>query len=71
MKKNVKWILLVAALMAASSAIGFAQGAKNRTEPLKVGEVAPDFTLLDQNGKSLTLSKLGEPVVLVFYRGFW
>jgi len=32
------------------------------------GKPAPDFTLLDQNGKKVTLSKLkGSPVVVYFY----
>jgi peroxiredoxin Q/BCP len=32
------------------------------------GKPAPDFTLADQNGKNVTLSKLkGSPVVLYFY----
>jgi peroxiredoxin len=35
---------------------------------LKVGDVAPDFTLKDSDGNDVTLSKLrGENVVLVFY----
>ncbi len=38
----------------------------------RAGETAPDFTLIDQRGDSVTLSALrGAPVVLVFYRGFW
>lgn len=44
---------------------------KSKTEPLKIGETAPDFTLNDQNGKQTTLSKAKMPVVLVFYRGYW
>lgn len=37
--------------------------------PLKVGDKAPDFTLLDQDGKPVTLSKVLEagPVILAFY----
>lgn len=44
-----------------------------RTSPVAVGEVAPDFTLEDQGGRKVTLSEArGEqPVVLVFYRGYW
>ncbi len=40
---------------------------------LKSGDIAPDFELNDQNGKSIKLSKLTKksPVILVFYRGFW
>jgi len=39
-----------------------------------VGQKAPDFTLLDSNGKSVTLSELlasSPRVLLVFYRGYW
>jgi len=33
---------------------------------------APDFTLLDHNGQSVSLSDFrGRKVVLVFYRGYW
>ena len=40
---------------------------------LKVGEPAPDFTLSDAAGRSVTLSDFRgkKPVVLVFYRGAW
>lgn len=35
---------------------------------LEAGDKAPDFTLPDQNGEPVTLSKLkGETVVLYFY----
>jgi peroxiredoxin len=40
---------------------------------LKIGEKAPDFTVIDQNGKQVSLSetlKKGK-VVLTFYRGAW
>jgi thioredoxin-dependent peroxiredoxin len=37
-------------------------------EPLTIGTEAPDFTLPDQDGNPVTLSKLrGKNVVLVFY----
>jgi cytochrome oxidase Cu insertion factor (SCO1/SenC/PrrC family) len=44
-----------------------------RNEPLKVGEMAPNFTLEDQNGQKVTLSALtrSAPTVLAFYRGNW
>ena len=44
-----------------------------RTSPVAVGDVAPDFTLQDQNGNKVTLSDARDksPVVLVFYRGYW
>jgi hypothetical protein len=40
----------------------------------RVGQKAPDFILLDQNGKPLGLGHLlsgSRAVVLIFYRGFW
>lgn len=44
-----------------------------RNGPISVGEVAPDFTLEDQDGHRVTLSDARgkSPVVLVFYRGYW
>ena len=44
---------------------------RNKTEPLKLGEIAPDFALKDQNGKEVKLSKIKQNVMLVFYRGYW
>ncbi len=44
---------------------------KSSTEPLKIGEIAPDFMLSDENGKQIALSAAKKPVVLVFYRGYW
>lgn len=42
------------------------------SEPPSIGDLAPDFTLSDQTGRSVTLSKArGRNVVLVFYRGHW
>jgi len=38
------------------------------------GEQAPDFSLVDQAGETVTLTSLigeGKPAVLVFYRGHW
>ena len=43
----------------------------------RVGQRAPDFLLLDQNGKPVVLGDLlrgpsgPKPVALIFYRGFW
>jgi cytochrome oxidase Cu insertion factor (SCO1/SenC/PrrC family) len=43
-----------------------------QSTPPAVGDLAPDFTLTDQTGKSVHLSDTrGEKVVLVFYRGYW
>jgi peroxiredoxin len=40
---------------------------------VKVGQPAPNFTLEDMEGKSITLSDFRgkKTVVLVFYRGYW
>jgi hypothetical protein len=40
----------------------------------RVGQKAPDFILLDQNGKPVGLDDLlsgSRAVALIFYRGFW
>jgi hypothetical protein len=39
----------------------------------RIGEKAPGFTLLDQNGKQIALTDLLSPngAVLIFYRGYW
>lgn len=39
----------------------------------RVGEKAPEFSLPDQNGKSVSLADLLSPngAVLIFYRGHW
>ena len=44
-----------------------------RSAPVAVGDMAPDFTLEDQNKNKVTLSDArGKSlVVLVFYRGYW
>jgi cytochrome oxidase Cu insertion factor (SCO1/SenC/PrrC family) len=44
-----------------------------RTAPVAVGEMAPDFALQDQNGNKVALADVRgkSPVVLVFYRGYW
>jgi cytochrome oxidase Cu insertion factor (SCO1/SenC/PrrC family) len=44
---------------------------RSKTEPLKIGELAPDFVLKDQNGQEVKLSKLKQNVMLIFYRGYW
>lgn len=62
-------LLLSIGLFLSSYAPIYAQ----RDAPVAVGEVAPDFTLEDQNGQKVTLSDARgkSPVVLVFYRGYW
>lgn len=66
------WKILAAGflLVFLLAANGLAQTA---TKPLGVGVAAPDFTLTDHHGRKVTLSdsKNKNPVVLVFYRGYW
>jgi cytochrome oxidase Cu insertion factor (SCO1/SenC/PrrC family) len=40
---------------------------------VKIGQPAPDFTLEDSDGKTITLSDYRgkKSVLLVFYRGYW
>ncbi len=72
-------VAVVATMLLAFSAV--AQLPPSRGAP-KVGEKAPDFTLPIASGtqnpeeKTLTLSrlvpnKMGQWVLLVFYRGYW
>jgi len=67
MSKTLSLFFICAALTA-STAFGQA-----REKPVTVGDMAPDFTLTDQNGqkRSLSAERGKRPVVLVFYRGHW
>ena len=61
----------------------FARKLPSGTEAPQVGQRAPDFTLTDANGQSVSLDSLfapasGDPqstapkaVLLIFYRGYW
>ena len=64
--------LTLAAALSYFPAMTPVQAASRATRPPLAGEVAPDFTLADQNGKPVKLSAArGGKVVLVFYRGYW
>ena len=72
----MKTKVLLACLFALFAVSAFSQDAarkpgRSNTEPLKVGEKAPDFTLNDETEEALSLSRQKQPVVLVFYRGYW
>jgi cytochrome oxidase Cu insertion factor (SCO1/SenC/PrrC family) len=56
-----------------NSTLSRADELKPRNSPLQVGEIAPDFTLENQNNQKVTLSSArgSRPTVLVFYRGNW
>jgi thioredoxin-dependent peroxiredoxin len=60
--------LVLSALIGSASA--FAPGAalaKISALNLAVGEVAPDFSLVDQNGKTVKRSSIKKPLVVYFY----
>ncbi len=71
---KIKMLFLCAVLLVAgSAALGQTKSnpMRSNTDPLKVGEIAPDFKLTDQDGKTVELSMIKSPAVLVFYRGYW
>ncbi len=60
------------ALLSSTAGTGATIGRAAAFAPPRIGQQAPDFTLVDQNGRTVTLSAArGEKVVLVFYRGYW
>ena len=70
------FLLLLALLGMADTRLGPAEGRDlppADLERVKVGNLAPDFTLEDMDGKPVTLSQFRgkKKVVLVFYRGYW
>ena len=74
-------LLVIAIAMLLSVRTAFAQlGPKDGADlsateltRIKAGQPAPDFTLEDSDGKTITLSdfRAKKSVVLVFYRGYW
>ena len=71
---NLAALVLSAALLVLGGYFNFVLARIPTTAPvLRVGEPAPDFTLLDAAGAPVTLASFRDrtPVVLVFYRGYW
>jgi cytochrome oxidase Cu insertion factor (SCO1/SenC/PrrC family) len=68
MKLHFSFCLVVGLLTASDGLAQKQKGPRPRQGDLKVGDLAPDFTVKDVDGKkSVTLSKLkGKPVVLIF-----
>lgn len=60
---------LLAVILLASAPVSFTQQAAAPITSLKVGDLAPDFTLPDQNGKPVRLADFRgkKNVVLAFY----
>jgi hypothetical protein len=66
--------LLACAVNLSAAVNSRVEASETRSSPVDVGDPAPDFTLLDAEGRSRTLSKeraRQDAVVLVFYRGHW
>jgi peroxiredoxin len=65
MKKPIFFIPLLVML--------FSFTISNSPEGLNINDNAPNFTAIDQNGKTVVLKELLEkgPVLIVFYRGEW
>ena len=59
-------------LIASALALGQAKPYPKPQVPAALDQVAPDFTLKDQDGKEFHLAdKRGHWVLLFFYRGYW
>lgn len=65
--------LITLFLVACALVVGGAAHGQARDKPVGIGDMAPDFTLMDQHGikRSLFGERGKRPVVLVFYRGHW
>ena len=65
---NLRSILLTALALGSVSAFAPAnRGILSTALSLAVGETAPDFALVDQNGKTVTRSSIKKPLVVYFY----
>jgi len=69
----MKKITLLLSFSLIISSLAFAQAEIFYPEGLKVGEMAPDFSAKDQDGKTISLKQALQkgPVVMLFYRGQW
>ncbi len=74
MKAKILIGLLILAFASTSPSLsGALSTTQERKSPVVTGTEAPDFTLKDQHGRQIKLSESRgkNPVVLVFYRGYW
>ena len=59
---------ILALLIAGANAFAPINAPAKQTQlNLAVGETAPDFSLVDQNGKTITRSKINKPLIVYFY----
>lgn len=67
--KFVSALVSAACLMASSDAFAPVANTKASSSALNlsIGETAPDFSLVDQNGKTVTRSSIKKPLVVYFY----
>lgn len=72
-KKELQVALVFCLFLVLTVSAGLSYGQVQQTRRVAVGDIAPDFNLEDQNGQkhSLSASREKNPVVLVFYRGYW
>ncbi len=75
MKRILIAVMFTVALSAAGETYGQngspSSETMNSKAVLAVGQTAPDFSLISSGGGSINLSKVGDPTILVFYRGYW
>lgn len=69
----MKKVLLLFLFLHTATFIAFAQSDIVYPEGLKVGDMAPDFSIKDQDGKNINLKQALQkgPVIMLFYRGQW
>jgi peroxiredoxin Q/BCP len=65
----VRFVLLAAVLLGSAAAFAPLPSQTRVSSPLNlaVGETAPNFSLLDQNGKTVTRTSIKKPLVVFFY----
>lgn len=73
MKKNLIFTALIVCLLsiAACAQDNMMMSERSKTDALKVGDKAPNFSLMDDSGKTVELSAIKGPVVVLFYRAYW
>ena len=73
MKAMTSFFQVIVILSVSMAANSQSPASAIRSPPIGVGDVAPYFTLEDQNRNKVTLSDARgkSPVVLIFYRGYW
>jgi cytochrome oxidase Cu insertion factor (SCO1/SenC/PrrC family) len=70
----MKWLALLLAALSLGPTPALAQSRSYRKPQIgsAAGQLAPDFTLKDQDGNDFGLSgQRGHWVLLFFYRGYW